>query len=223
MTVSGGRFDTVMDNYVADNGAWGVLFVPYAQSGKPSLNQTCAGIGGHELAPFGCVMDPEGDALRDNTFHHDGYFGNPSNSDFGQITLFGSEPQNCFAGNRAPNGSAPANLERTQPTCGATTKAPNTGGNLFPQVLCDTGLGACPAGARYPKPNGKVVLKPLPRGLPSMPDPCAGVPANPWCPAAHWHAASGGAASTAAATALAGPLAGPLAVLDERDYGVRLV
>jgi hypothetical protein len=120
-----------------------------------------------------------------HTFRHNGYFGNPSNSDYGQITLFGNEPQNCFAGNHAPDGSAPANLEQTQPTCGVTTTAANTGGDLFAQVLCDTGLGPCPAGATYPKPNGAVILKPLPRSLPTMPDPCAGVPANPWCPARH--------------------------------------
>ena len=45
MTVSGGRFDTVMDNTIANNGAWGILFVPYAQAGKPSLHQTCKGAG----------------------------------------------------------------------------------------------------------------------------------------------------------------------------------
>jgi hypothetical protein len=49
-------------------------------------------------------------------------------------------------------------------------------------VLCDTGLGSCPSGAKYPRPNGTVILKPLPTGLRSMPNPCAGVPANPWCP-----------------------------------------
>jgi hypothetical protein len=183
MTVSGGRFDTVMDNLVTDNGAWGILFVPYAQQGTPSLGQTCAGAGGNEVPGFGCVLDPEGDALLHNTFRHNGYFGNPSNSDFGQITLFGNEPQNCFAGNIAPDGSAPANLEQTQRTCGVTTTAANTGGDLFPQVLCDTGLGPCPSGASYPTPNGTVILKPLPRGLRAMPDPCAGVPADPWCPA----------------------------------------
>jgi hypothetical protein len=182
MTVSGGRYDTVMDNYVANNGAWGVLFVPYAQSGKPSLHQTCSGVGGHELPGFGCVMDPEGDALLHNTFRHNGYFHNPSNSDFGQITLFGGEPANCFAGNRAPDGSAPANLATVQRRCGGITTAGNTGGALFPQVLCDAGLAPCPPGAKYPKPNGTVVLKPLPRTLPTMPNPCAGVPANRWCP-----------------------------------------
>jgi hypothetical protein len=182
MTVSGGRFDTVMDNVITDNGAWGVLFVPYAQQGTPSLGQTCTGAGGNEVPGFGCVLDPEGDALLHNVFRHNGYFGNPSNSDFGQITLFGNEPQNCFAGNIAPDGSAPANLEQTQRTCGVTTTAANTGGDLFPQVLCDTGLGPCPSGATYPRPNGTVTLKPLPGGLRTMPDPCAGVPANPWCP-----------------------------------------
>ena len=182
MTVSGGRFDTVMDNDVVNNGAWGVLFVPYAQEGTPSLGQTCAGVGGNEVPGLGCVMDPEGDALEHNVFHHNGYFGNPSNSDFGQITLFGHEPENCFAGNRAPDGSAPANLEKIQPRCGGTTTAGNSGGALLEQVLCDTGLGPCPSGAHYPKPGKKVVLKRLPKGLPTMPNPCAGVPANPWCP-----------------------------------------
>jgi Right handed beta helix region len=182
MTISGGRYDTVTGNTFSGNGAWGILFVPYAQQGKPSLHQTCKGSGGHEVTGFGCVLDPEGDALLHNAFRHNGYFGNPSNSDYGQITLFGHEPQNCFRGNKAPDGSAPKNLAKTQKTCGVTTKAGNTGGQLFFQVLCDTGLGTCPKGAHYPKPNGKVVLKRLPRGLPTMPDPCQGVPANPWCP-----------------------------------------
>ena len=200
LTISGGRYDTVMDNTIVDNGAWGALFVPYAQSGTPSLHQTCTGIGGHELPVFGCVMDPESDALLHNTFRHNGYFHNPSNSDFGQITLFGGEPQNCFAANRYPDGSAPANLEKTQPHCGATTKAGNTGGPLFDQVLCDTGLGACPADAHYPKVTGTVVLKPLPGNLPTMPDPCANVPANPWCPRGghHWHHSGASPAATAA-------------------------
>jgi hypothetical protein len=182
MTISGGRFDTVMDNTVENNGAWGVLFVPYAQQGKPSAGQTCKGIGGHVITGFGCVMDPEGDALLHNTFKHNGYFKNPTNSDYGQITFFGGEPQNCFAANRAPDGSAPANLEKTQAKCGVKTKSARTGGQLLVQVLCDTGLSGCPSGTHYPKPNGTVVLKKLPAHLPTMPNPCAGVPVNPWCP-----------------------------------------
>jgi len=150
MTISGGRFDTVMDNTIANNGA-----------------------------------------LLDNSFSHNGYFGNPSNSDYGQITLFGGEPQNCFRGNNAPDGSDPANLEHVQSTCDVTTTAGNTGGALFAQVLCDTGLAACPPGANYPRPNGTVHLKALPIGLPTMANPCAGVPANPWCPSRGQHATPG--------------------------------
>ena len=205
MTISGGRYDTVMDNTFAHNGAWGILFVPYAQQGKPSLHQTCHGSGGHEVPGFGCVLDPEGDALLHNTFRHDGFFGNPSNSDYGQITLFGSEPQNCFRGNRAPDGSAPKNLEKIQRACGITTRAGNAGGKLFTQVLCDTGLAACPKGAHYPKPNGTVVLKPLPTGLPTMPHPCQGVPANPWCPRRAPRPAGHHGPSAAAAGALGIP------------------
>jgi len=180
MTLSGGRNDTVMDNTFSDNGAWGFLLVPYPDSGTPSLNQSCPGTGGVEEGGLGCVYDPMNDAVLHNTFRHDGYFGNPSNSDYGQIVYNAGQPQNCFAGNDAPNGSAPPNLEQTQPTCGKITTASNTGGPLLSQVLCDTGFGACPAGATYPQHTG-VVMHPLPQGLPTMPDPCAGVPANAWC------------------------------------------
>ena len=203
MTISGGRYDTVLDNTVEHNGAWGVLFIPYAQQGKPSAHQTCRGAGGHQVPGFGCVLDPEGDALLGNTFRDNGYFGNPSNSDFGQITLFGGEPRNCFRGNDAPDGSAPANLAKIQPTCYGTTKAGNAGGPLFAQVLCDTGFAACPPGAKYPTPNGTVVLRRLPIGLPTMPNPCAGVPANPWCPQGTATPASG--TSSHPGAALSGP------------------
>ncbi len=181
MTISGGRNDTVMDNHFSDNGAWGALFVPYPDDNTPSLHQTCSGTGGIEQSRLGCVYDPEGDALLNNTFSHNGYFGNPSNADFGQITTSGHQPQNCFAGNQAPDGSSPSNLEASQPTCGKLTTAANTGGPLLGQVLCDTGFGSCPAGASYP-PAGTVVMHPLPTGLASMPNPCQGVPENAWCP-----------------------------------------
>ena len=194
MTVSGGRNDTIMDNTFADNGAWGVLFVPYPDSGTPVLGQSCTGTGGFEVSGFGCVYDPEGDALVHNTFVHDGYFGNPSNGDFGQITLGSGEPRNCFSANDAPDGSAPSDLEHSQPTCdGTRTTAADTGGPLLAQVLCDTGFGSCPPGAHYPKIQTAVVMRPLPTTLPSMPNPCAGVPANPWCASGSAGGTRGGA------------------------------
>jgi hypothetical protein len=180
MTVSGGQNDTVTGNRFENNGAWGVLFIPFPDSGTPDNGQSCSGTGGNENALLGCVYDAFGDALVGNTFANNGFFGNPSNSDFGQIVFSAGKSQNCFSGNTFPDGSAPSDLETTQPTCGPITTAPNAPADLTAQVLCDTGLGSCPPGAKYPQPTA-VVMHPLPTDLPSMPDPCSGVPANPWC------------------------------------------
>jgi hypothetical protein len=180
MTLSGGRNDTVMDNTFAHNGAWGFLMVPYPDANPPELNQSCPGTGGVPTPGIGCVYDPMNNALLRNHFSNNGSFKNPSNGDYGQITLNGGQPSNCYVGNVAPDGSTPANLEQLQPVCGRTTAAGNTGGPLLAQVLCDAGNAACPANAVYPPTTG-VVMHPLPKGLPTMPDPCAGVPSNPWC------------------------------------------
>jgi hypothetical protein len=183
MTLSGGRNDTVMDNTFSNNGAWGILFVPYPDSGTPSLNQKCANYGGFQIAGLGCVFEPEGDALKGNTFVNDGYLKNPSDADFGQILLHSGLPSNCYADNTAPLGSAPPNLEQLQPTCGVTTTTTNSDSTLLAQVECDSRLAPCPAGANYPAQTG-VRLAPLPAGLPTMADPCAGVPSNAWCSSA---------------------------------------
>ena len=199
MTVSGGRNDTVMDNVFKDNGAWGTLFVPYPDTGTPSPGVSCSGSGGHPDGSLGCVYDPEGDSLRDNTYIHDGYFGNQSNSDFGQITLFSGEPQNCYSGNKAPAGSAPADLAQVQAKCGPLTRAANTGGPLLAQVECDAGFLPCSSTEVYPQRTATLLAK-VPAKLPTMPDPCAGVPANPWC-------SSSGAGSALGSTAARGILA----------------
>ncbi len=181
MTVSGGRNDTVMDNTFADNGSWGTLFVPYPDAGTPSPGVSCSGSGGHPDGALGCVYDPEGNALLHNTYRHDGFFRNQSNADFGQITLFPSERQNCFVGNRAPAGSVPADLEEVQATCGLPTKRSNTGGPLLAQVGCDSGFLACSSTEVYPKRTGTLLAK-VPGKLPTMLNACAGMPTNPWCP-----------------------------------------
>ena len=187
-TVSGATNDTVMDNTYTDNNAWGTLFVPFPDDdpGPPGL---CASSGGKTtslLAGF-CVYDPQGDALLNNTYIGNGAYGNATNGDFGQITLFGGERQNCYGGNTAPGGFTPTNLESAQPpsSCGVTTAGANTGGELFTQVLCDSGfastVGVSCTEANYPKPMTPAILTSVPAGLPTMPNPCAGVPDNPWC------------------------------------------
>ncbi|HLH27686.1 MAG TPA: hypothetical protein VKW77_02145, partial [Acidimicrobiales bacterium] len=188
MTVSGATNDTVAGNLFSGNDAWGTLFVPFPDS-DPGPPGVCAGSGGQTsgLLPGYCIYDAQGDALLDNAYVGNGGYHNPTNGDFGQITLFAGERQNCYGGNLAPAGSTPPDLETAQPpsSCGATTAAANPGGELFTQVLCDTGfaagLGISCAGASYPTPTTPPHLAPVPAGLPTMPNPCAGVPANPWC------------------------------------------
>ena len=103
MTIAGGSNDTVMNNTFRNNGAWGILFIPFPDSSTPSLNQSCAGTGGVETGGFGCVYDTVGSKLATNTFVNNGFFGNPSNADFGQLVLNANKPSNCFVGNKAPN------------------------------------------------------------------------------------------------------------------------
>jgi len=201
MTVSGATHDTVMDNRFSTNGAWGTLFVPYPDE-SPGAPGVCTGSGGIKVAALTttCVYDPKADALVDNTYTHNGFFGNPTNGDYGQLTFFGTEPQNCYSGNVTPSGSpassTPATLEKNQPTCGPITKAGTTGGalgtssSLINQVLCDTGFAAafgqtCTSTKdNYPTPkSATAVITPIPSTLPSMPNPCEGVPQNAWCPA----------------------------------------
>jgi hypothetical protein len=69
-------------------------------------------------------------------------------------------------------------------TCGTRTPkttllGSNTDVNLLVQAECDAGvLSGCSTG--YPQPSA-VVMHPVPT-LPTMPNPCAGVPVNLWCP-----------------------------------------
>src|SRR5205807_4150790 len=68
-------------------------------------------------------------------------------------------------------------------TCGQTAAAPDANAALTAQVACDSEFfGPCPAGTpvtNYPRRTA-IVMHPLPAQT-TMPDPCAGVPANPWC------------------------------------------
>ena len=180
MTVSGGKNDTIMNNTFTNNKAWGMLVVPYPDSSTPEFNQSCTGTGGVEISGLGCVYDPKNVKVVGNHFSNNGGFGNPTNADYGQITLNNHEPSNCFINNTAQKGSEPPNLEKLYPTCGVNQPKANTGGDLLLQAECDAGFLPCPAGTVYPAPTG-VVLQPLPKSLPTMPNPCASVPNNAWC------------------------------------------
>jgi len=186
ISISGGRNDTVMNNRFERNGAWGTIFVPFPDSGPPCTGGT--------QTQAACVYDEWGDALIGNTYGANGFFGNPTNGDFG-FSNTEPGPTSCFAGNTEEGGgsvkSAPSNAEQLYPTCTGQTVLPS---DLNPQslqftaeVACDSQASVPPLGAvpcaptdHYPRRTA-VVMHPLPRNLATMPNPCAGVPSNPWC------------------------------------------
>jgi|SRR5579884_1290954 len=191
MSVSGGRFDTVMDNTFTHNDAWGTIFVPFPDSGPPCTGGTNAG-------GQACLYDEWGDALIGNRYAHNGGYGNPTNGDFALTNAQPDEPTDCFSGNKdtaGPLTSTPSNAQQLYPTCKGNMVVPSDtnpqSAQFTEEVACDSTLylplvGKAPCGPNdhYPR-RTKVVMHPLPpaRELTSMPNPCSGVPANPWCPA----------------------------------------
>jgi hypothetical protein len=124
----------------------------------------------------------------------DGFFGNPTNGDFA-LTNFEPGPTDCFGGNVEQGGAAvksiPSNAQQLYPVCNGQTVPPSQAnpqsGQFTQEVLCDSQVSLSPGAAppcqrtdHYPRVS-KVVVHRLPKGLKSMPNPCAGVPANPWC------------------------------------------
>jgi hypothetical protein len=182
VSVSGGRNDTIMNNRFENNGAWGIIFVPYPDTETPPSGQTCqGGIPGPDNA---CLFDDWGNAILHNSFKHNGFFGNDSNGDFAEITLTAA-PTNCYHDNSDASGtvtSSPSGLEQSKPACTGQSVAPDPNPSFTNQVLCDSQFSGtpCPPGATYPQVT-KIQMPPLPKGLKTMPNPCAGVPANAWC------------------------------------------
>jgi hypothetical protein len=193
MTISGGRNDTVMNNRFVNNGAWGVLFIPYPDTETPPPDApNCQG-GIYPNQTNTCLYDDWGNALQNNSFQNNGWFGNPTNGDFGEITETAA-PTNCYSGNTDASGtvtSSPTGLQTLKPVCNGQSVPPDSNPQLTNEVACDsqffapllpTGSEPCLPGDSYPRSTG-VVMPPLPTPqLPTMPNPCAGVPKNPWCP-----------------------------------------
>jgi hypothetical protein len=187
VSVSGGRNDTLMNNRFVNNGAWGVVFIAFPDSGPPCT-------GGTKDSPLigkgSCLYDDWGNHLINNRFTHNGGFGNPTNGDFEELRLE-SHPNNCYSGNTDSSGSLNAEsaaLEAANPTCSSASAPPNLNTPFLNEVVCDTQASLPPFGCvptdHYPR-RTKVVMHKLPKHLKTMANPCKGVPANPWCRAKH--------------------------------------
>jgi len=185
--VSGGSFDTVRDNIITGNGSWGVVTHDYPDFETPPPGSHCQG--GVQVAPTLCVFPANGNLVYGNSFAGDGSFGNPTNGDLATVGLLqgvSGVPRNCFFHNHDATGaltSEPANIESPS-VDGPPCASPGTSldAALVTQLVCATGattLGPCPSGFTYPKQT-HISIAPLPT-LPSMPNPCDGVPDNGFC------------------------------------------
>jgi hypothetical protein len=192
VVLAGTRNITLWRNRAVHNGSWGILVVDLPDQEKPPPGQHCQG--GIQQPDDVCYFQAFGNITTKNLLRHNGFYGNPTNGDLGLATT-PHNPGNCFHGNRDPDGlsSDPPHIQGPPYNpCGR----PNGGdmGPLAAQAECATQLLApCPKapGAKYPRPT-KVRLLGVPRHLPTMPDPCIGAPANPWCPSGHHHGAWAG-------------------------------
>jgi hypothetical protein len=188
MSVSGGRFDTVMDNRFANNKAWGLIAIPYLDSGPP-----CTGGTKNAFGPGSCLFDDWGDAVIGNTFSRNGGYGHPTNGDIAWLNFESGHATPCFRGNTEAGGGAattsPSGIQTTYPLCNGSAIKNNGNSKFLGELLCDAQVSlnppnppTCPTGP-YPRPHGNPVMHPLPKHLWSMPNPCSDVPRNPWCQA----------------------------------------
>jgi len=190
VSFDGGRNDTVIGNRIENNGAWGIILTPFPDTESPPPSDSCRG--GINAGPpsNACVYDDWGLEVANNTFRNNGFFKNETNGDIAEITET-SAPTNCYHGNTDSSGNlttSPSGLQQSKPTCDRHTAPPDPNPSFTNQILCDTQLVSgttgvatpCTPGSNYPR-HTEVVMHPLPKGLETMPDPCQGVPDNPWC------------------------------------------
>jgi hypothetical protein len=189
IVLAGTQFVTLYQNHVFSNGAWGILVadLPDQENAPPGFPECTGGV--WAPAPVGlCYYFAFGNYTWANTLWNNGFFGNPTNGDLGLATQ-PHAPGNCFHANTDPGRPGgqptmdPANLQSGAPyyPCGQ----PNGGdfNLLAAEALCATQLLApCPnlPGFGYPRTTGVNLSMPPPQ--PSMANPCAGAPSNPWCP-----------------------------------------
>jgi hypothetical protein len=193
--ISGGRNDTVRQNLITGNGAWGVLVNDYPDGTLGACDGGDAFF--NPPPPYDQILGPVipcyfhafGNRVSGNRFLGNGSFGNDTNGDLANAAL-DYPNRNCFFDNeelkKGKLTSSPVNIE--DPAVLGSCSGPWVGDpaqetSLFLQLLCDAfgpASGACTSTNQYPTQT-TVTLLPVPRE-PGMPNPCEGVPRNTWCP-----------------------------------------
>ena len=72
--------------------------------------------------PYLSLRDDWGNALINNTYKNNGFFGNPTNGDFEQLNLQNNEPTNCYRGNTNTSGKLSAGSAALQLQCVAVSQ-----------------------------------------------------------------------------------------------------
>ena len=190
MTIAGGRHDLVIDNTFSGNNAWGIALLPYPATEEPppqvpEEDRCRGGIGSGSGETYVCYYDDYANEITGNTFANNGGYGNPTNGDIGEVSNAEADG-NCWHGNSEAGGGTPSSyplaIESTHGTCGQPNSGEPASSVLGAEATCDSQLLAeCPElpGSTYPRAS-EVKLMPLPAQR-TMPNPCAGVPANAWC------------------------------------------
>ncbi|HEY0517161.1 MAG TPA: hypothetical protein VGD00_08580 [Solirubrobacteraceae bacterium] len=187
VVIAGGRNDTVTENTIYNNGAWGVLLAPYPDASNPPPVAHCEG--GVPVETEGqtvCYFDDWGSEISKNTFTNNGFFGNTDNVDAAELSN-PENPGNCWHDNVDTGGtvtSSPAAIQSPpHSVCGIPDSGEPLTSPLGAQVACATGFFTeCPSTVVAMYPKRTVVQMPAMPAQPTMPDPCAGVPKNAWCP-----------------------------------------
>jgi hypothetical protein len=174
--ISGGMFDTIENNLVENQGAWGIVTHDFPDTETPPPTSHCQG---GVQAGGTCTFVSKGNVVALNTLQNNGSFGNPTNGDLGNEST--SSPENCFTGNSDPSGltSEPPMIQTVDgPPC---NRAGTGSGLLLVELACAAGIIPCPLGSSYPQPT-QVQMMPL-SPQETMADPCAGIPRRTrWCP-----------------------------------------
>ena len=187
VVLGGTEYVAISHNRIYNNSGWGVIVadLPDEEAAKPRPLANCRG-GTYSApppkTPTLCYYGAFGNVVLNNSFQGNGGFRNPTNGD---IALYAMQhdPGNCFRGNTNAAGltSDPTSIQSSPfSPCGQPNS--NTDDVTLAQLGCALRLAPCPAGTSYPKPAKSFKLHRPPRQA-TMPNPCAGVPRNPWCPA----------------------------------------
>jgi hypothetical protein len=193
--LTGGRNNTVQFNAIEHNGSWGVLLNDYADFSAPAAFDYCGG-GSINFTPpppydqlYGpvpCFFNSFGNRVENNVFWGNGFYGNETNGDLANAAI-PYPVNNCFVGNFDLAGAVTSSPNHLQAhavagQCGAPWNPDTTQEVTLIEQLGCAALGLCTG---LPPPlyplQTQVVMFPIPRES-SMEEPCAGVPANAWCP-----------------------------------------